>query len=256
MLTLWQRLFSGKQGSSCLTLAPIEVFSRQCISSSVSQHKKRLPEFSREACYRNLIDTWDAQKGNLTFFLDTAKGSRSAHFLPHSEKVIEIQAGTEADSFLQLLDYVEKLALAPETIVYFVEDDYLHRDGWTDVLLEGLQIPGVDYVTLYDHRDKYFFPQYAKLQSKIFATASCHWRTTPSTTNTFAARYATLMQDLSIHRRFSRGRTITADHDKFCYLRKQGRTLISSIPGWSTHAEPEYTSPIFSWDQLLKTPIR
>ena len=184
--------------------------------------------------------------------MDTAKGTD--HFLRRQAKyfVLEIQEGSEAGSFLRLLDHIESLQLAPETILYFVEDDYLHREGWVDVLLEGMQLPGVDYVTLYDHQDKYFLPQYWKLTSKILISPTCHWRTIPSTTQTFAVKWGRLQQDLPIHRRFSEKREISDDHGKFSLLTKLGRTLVSPMPGWSTHAEPEFASPCIDWEALLQ----
>ncbi len=163
------------------------------------------------------------------------------------KNVVQIQEGTESRLFPPSLDHVVKLDLHPETMIYFVEDDYLHRPGWLDILLEGLSI--ADYATLYDHKDKYFL--YPELKSRIFVSPSCHWRTTLSTTNTFALRCKTLFRDLSIHQSFSQGRTITADHEKFCQLQGQGIMLISPMPGWSTHAEPEFASPCIDWEQYL-----
>ena len=224
----------------------VEVFIRHCLSSSASKHKKRPPGFSHRNCYENFLQTTDLGKVNVTCWLDLGpEGKREDHFLDDRFSVVTVREGTEAGSFLKLLDYVEKKKFPPETILYFLEDDYLHKPGWVDVLLEGMALPGVDYVTLYDHRDKYFFPMYASLTSRLFLTASTHWRTVPSTTQTFAVHYGTLMKDLSIHRRFSQKRKISADHDKFCKLGKKGAVLISPIPGFSTHAEPEYASPFF-----------
>ena len=233
-----------------IRLEKIEVFSRHCAFSSASQHKKRFSNFSREACYRNFLDTIDLEKANLTLFFDAAKATLDAHFLREENRhpVVEIREGTEAGSFLRLLEYVEAKNFHPDTILYFVEDDYLHREGWVSVLLEGFDLPEADYVTLYDHRDKYFLPSYRDLKSKIFATPTCHWRTTPSTTHTFAVRWRTLQAHLPIHRKFSKNRSISADHDKFCALGRRGATLVSSIPGWSTHAEPEFASPCSSWE--------
>jgi len=237
----WQRKqkgpFSPPQGK-------IEVFVRHCFFSDVSAHKKRLPGFSREKCHRNLLAT--IHNANITYLLDTAKGKD--HFIAQEKNVIEIQEGTEAGSFLRLLDHVESLSLPPETLLYFVEDDYLHRAGWTDILLEGSLL--ADYITLYDHKDKYFHPSYTSLKSQIFHTASCHWRTTPSTTQTFAVRWKTLQEDLSIHRKFSSGRQISQDHQKFIQLSKRGRRIISSIPGFSTHVEHEFVSPCYDWNHL------
>ncbi len=229
----------------------IEVFVRHCSFSSISQHKKRLPGFSRELCHENLLKTIDRSKANLTFFFDAAKGDANAHFLkriPLSDPLVEICEGTESGSFLRLLDYCDRLGFHPETILYFVEDDYLHKPGWTDVLLEGFQVPHVDYVTLYDHRDKYFAKPYEDLTARLFATKSCHWRSTPSTTQTFAVRLKTLLLDLSIHRKYSTGRSISRDHAKFMHLQQRGSLLISSIPGWSTHVDPECASPCTNWE--------
>src|SRR5262249_45860983 len=156
-------------------------------------------------------------------FFDSARGPLSEHFLKKEKNVIEIQEGTEAGSFLRLLDHVSNLDLHPETILYFVEDDYIHRPGWLEVLLEGINL--TDYATLYDHKDKYFL--YPGLTSRIFASRTCHWRTTPSTTNTFGCRFKTLLKHLPIHRKFSMDRSISSDHEKFCQLAAEGAILIS-----------------------------
>ena len=229
----------------------IEIFCRHAFSSLASRHKARPIGFSYEKCYRNLLDTFDASKGNLTFFFDGARGPLEDHFLVREKKhpIIEIREGSEAGSFLKLLDYVLSLEIDPETIVYFLEDDYLHHPGWMELLFEAFEIPGVTYATLYDHRDKY--TSYPKLTSQIFVTRSCHWRSTPSTTNTFATQLKTLRHDLAIHQKFSRGREISADHDKFLKLQKRGALLVSSIPGFSTHAEPAFASPCTAWETLL-----
>lgn len=230
--------FSGK----------VEVFSRHCLFSSISHKKKRINGFSKERCYQNLMETIDLRSANITHFLDTNGGD--APFLP-PENTIKISEGTESGSFLRVLEHVTSLSLHPETIIYFVEDDYIHRPGWLSVLKEGFEIPNIDYVTLYDHHDKYFFPIYAKLTSRLYATQSCHWRTTPSTTQTFAMRYKTLLRDQAIHRKYSENRKISADHEKFLHLGKKGAVLISAVPGWSTHAEPEFASPIIEWEKLI-----
>lgn len=228
----------------------VEVFVRHCTFSSISQHKQRFPHFTREACHRNLTETLDHESANLTCFLD--RGREGSHFLEKETRfpIVEIKEGSEAGSFLRLLDYIEGLHLHPDTLLYLVEDDYLHRSGWLSILKEGFEIPGVDYVTLYDHRDKYT-PLYSKLQSKLFVTANAHWRTIPSTTQTFAVRWKTLQRDLPIHRKFSRGRKISEDHRKFSFLTKRRGMLVSPLPGWSTHAEPPFASPLVDWQEMF-----
>lgn len=228
----------------------IQVFVRYCHYSSASAHKTRLSGFSREKCFQNLMATTDFSKVDFTFFLDTFHPTKHPHFILEQERfpVIQIKAGCEALSFLQMVDYVNEQPFSDDTIIYFLEDDYLHRPGWVQVLEEGLSLPKVSYVTLFDHRDKYFDPIYKDLTARLFHTKSCHWRSTPSTTNTYAMRLKTLKKDLPIHRSYSIDRTISADHDKFCHLQKMGALLVSSIPGFSTHAEPDYASPCIDWN--------
>jgi hypothetical protein len=60
-----------------------------------------------------------------------------------------------------------------------------------------------------------------------------------------------LQRDAEQHRSFSLGRSITADHEKFTALAAKGALLISSIPGWATHDEPEFASPCADWLRVL-----
>jgi hypothetical protein len=228
----------------------IEVFVRHCHFSDVSAHKKRFSNFSREKCFQNLLETTDS-RANITILLDTHHPMRGDHFVKKQTKypILEIKEGTEGGSFICLLNHIETLSLKPDTILYFLEDDYLHRQGWIDVLLEGFSLPKSDYITLYDHRDKY--SHYPDLKSELFHTPSCHWRTTPSTTNTYAMRWKTLKEHMAIHREFSFNRKISEDHAKFLKLQSIGATLLSSIPGWSTHAEPDFASPCIDWEEIL-----
>ncbi len=231
----------------------IEIFARYCFYSAASEHKKRPPHFSRLGCYQNLVSTIEGERHvGLTFLLDDFHAKGSSHFLLEQKQypVRRISEGTESGSFLRMLDYVESLSLSDETIVYFLEDDYLHRPDWIDVLREGFSLGAADYVTLYDHRDKYS-SLYEGLSSRIFHSASCHWRTTPSTTNTYAMLRKTLAKDREVHRAFSQGVTISQDHKKFVELSGKGSVLISPLPGWSTHREEELESPCIDWSDVL-----
>jgi len=231
----------------------VQLFVRHCHYSEISQHKTRLPRFDRKKCNDNLLATIDLKKVDLTYFLDTFHPVEKPHFVMQQDRfpLICTSQGSETGSFLALLDHVLVQNFKPDTVIYFLEDDYLHRAGWVEILLEGFSLP-VDYVTLFDHRDKYRASIYKGLRSELYQTDSCHWRTTPSTTNTFAVRYKTLLEHAAIHRAYSENRKISADHEKFCHLQKEGAKLISSIPGYSTHVEKEFLSPCFAWESLLK----
>ena len=175
-----------------------------------------------------------------------------------------------------------------DDIIYFLEDDYLHLQGSRELITEGLDI--ADYVTLYDHYDQYM--KYPPEKSaaplnrwnfhswRIFLTEHSHWRETPSTTMTFAARVKTLKKDYKIlmdnpdkgtpndfqmfmmltkqnsfidivkimAARFKRI-TILMLLNKIAFFRKK-RLLISSIPGRSTHCEKKWLSPLTDWTKV------
>jgi hypothetical protein len=100
---------------------------------------------------------------------------------------------------LNVLNYVKEQNYDDNDIIYFLEDDYIHRQGWVDILKEGFKYIAADYYTLYDHPDKYWLPMYEDLTSRILPTPTTHWRTTPSTTNTYACTYKTLMKHFDSH---------------------------------------------------------
>ena len=229
----------------------IHIFQRHCNFSSNSVGKTRPEWFTREQCFKNLLDTLTTNT-KLTVVFD---GEPDGHFINNYEgfELLKFKGGNDGLSFLNLVNYVESLDLPEEDIVYFLEDDYLHQPKWPEVLQEGFDYIGVDYITLYDHKDKYFLPMYENLQSKVLATPSVHWRTCPSTTNTYACRVKTFKKHIEIHKEYcDLERGFTRDHDKFIRLWQEGSNLISSIPGYSTHVEVEFMSPVVDWEQYSK----
>ena len=162
-----------------------------------------------------------------------------------------INEGNEAGSFLRTLEIVESLGYDDDTIIYFIEDDYLHRENWCEVLIEAFSLP-THYVSLYDHLDKYIDSGYDDLVSKVFHTDTCHWRTVPSTCNTYAGKMGQLKQDMVIHKHFSAASPdgISMDHAKFVELGRHGRRLITPMPGYSTHCDLLH-SPCIDWEKYI-----
>lgn len=229
----------------------IKIFVRHCNFSSNSVHKNRPEWFSREKCWVNLKTTSD-QDTDITVMFDGAPNDE--HFLSKDKEGYNLvckQGGTDGHSFRNLLEHVYEQNIDDNTILYFLEDDYYHQPGWTNIMREGFEYIGVDYLTLYDHSDKYFLPMYEDLQSKVIATPSCHWRTTPSTTNTYAMLAKTFKKHYNIHLEYcDLEKGYTRDHDKFLRLWNEGSHLVSSIPGYSTHCETEYMSPVVKWNKI------
>ena len=233
-------------------MKPIEVFIRHCYFSPNTQLKNRgRPEWwDMVKTFENFEKTIDPELANYTIVYDEHFGSRDETFLKDEENVITINAGCESGSFLKTLEVIESKNLDNETIVYFLEDDYLHQPNWCTALQEAFELPA-HYVSLYDHLDKYLPEAYPDLQSKLFITNSSHWRTTPSCCNTYACTMGQLRQDLEIHKHFSAIAEdgISLDHSKFIELGNKGRILISSVPGWSTQCD-SFLSPVIDWEKL------
>ncbi len=116
----------------------------------------------------------------------------------------------------------------PEDIFYFIEDDYLHLPKSPEALEEGLKY--FDYVTLYDHPDKYNISgmpmnpfakinKYSESMELVFGEENI-WRTSNSTTMTMALTGKTLKEDADI---WSITKTAKKDFDFeiFCILTKQ-----------------------------------
>lgn len=230
----------------------IRLFQRHCNFSTNSHNKPRPKWFDREKVFDSLILTLD-NRVEFTAFHDSGNGAIENHFLNNKDvNKISIKGGNDAQSFLNLLNYVIKQNYNDEDIIYFLEDDYLHKPGWVDILLEGFEYIGADYYTLYDHPDKYYLPIYEDLQSKIIATPSIHWRTIPSTTNTYACRFKTLKEHFNIHTQYcDLIEKWTKDHQKFTHLWNIGSNLVSCIPGYSTHVEENMLSFTTNWEEIL-----
>lgn len=239
---------------------PIYVFVRHCSVSANSTGKSRPQWFTKEMAFRNLLATKD-ENTHIHVMLDTASTSQAdTHFAykyceAYNVKVIPLHGGSDAHSFINMIEYVCNLNnIDDNAIIYFLEDDYIHRNGWCQALREAFNHNVAEYVTLYDHPDKYFDRQmYHNLYAKVCVTNSCHWRTTPSTTNTYSMRFKTLQESKDDHLRFScKVVGFTFDHAKFVFLNNIGKRLVSSIPAYSTHVETGMMSPLIDWENVAK----
>jgi hypothetical protein len=231
----------------------IKIFVRHCNFSANSATKNRPEWFSRELCWKNLKNTID-NNTEITVLFDGEPNKD--HFLNNDKEgynLVCMPAGNDAKSFLNLLEYIQTLSFDDTDIIYFLEDDFIHKPNWCNILREGFDYIDTDYITLYDHNDKYFYSMYQDLTSKILCTPSTHWKSIPNTTNTYASLAPTLLKDIDIHLQYCDliGKC-TRDFDKFNHLEKIGRTLINPIPGYSTHCEPEFLSPLVDWEKIVQ----
>ena len=143
---------------------------------------------------------------------------------------------------------IDLARLHPADIYYFVEDDHLHLPDQKSYLAAGLEY--FDFISLYDHPDKYQSRCYPGLQRKLLATAVGHFSSSPSTVMTFACKADTLhrARDILLEPVFTgESLKVPRDHDMFIDLANKGFTLGTSIPGRSTHCERQWLSPYVDW---------
>ena len=137
-----------------------------------------------------------------------------------------------------------------DDVVYLLEDDYFHLNGSFHCLMEGIE--RADYVSLYDHPDKYInridggdnpYIENGGEVTRLILTDSSHWKLTNSTTMTFAAKIKTLIRDFDIWQRHTSNGNHPNDFGAFIELRQRGASLITPVPGLSTHTELKYLTP-------------
>ena len=228
-------------------MSKIKVFLRH-YNGAINRKQNVRPEwFSYEKCYRSIKNA----DVDLTILLDGNKENHHFQF-DTEDTVIEFIGGSDAASFLFCLETIKNSNPHDEDIIYIIEDDYLHISGWETILSEAFETFNVDYVTLYDHPDKYFLQMYEELQSKVLHTQSSHWRTTPSTCNTYSGKWKTFKKHWDTHIKYCTPEHTHDgyDHTKFLDLWQQGSNLISPIPGYSTHCELPFLSPLINWNQI------
>ena len=136
---------------------------------------------------------------------------------------------------------------------YFVEDDHLHLPNQKEWIIEGLK--NFDFISLYDHPDKYTSEMYKNLKRKIILTPIGYFASSPSTVMTFACTAETLKRTKNIFlNKHLTGKSLVVpkDHYLFSKLNSQGYSLGTPLPGRSTHCEREALSPFIDWEAYIK----
>lgn len=210
-------------------------------------NKSRPSWFDYEKCFVNLLNTIEGKNVDLHVIMD---GNSTGNFIEnYKDKYIlhSINAGGDYNSYLETYRYIKMLNIDNNDLIYFLENDYLHIDNWVEEIVTLFQTypQGLNYVSLYDHNDKYFLPMYDNLVSKIFTTETRHWRTTPSTCGSYIIPKNIFIEDEDTN---TGG---PGDHDKFLHLSQtKSRFVLTPIPGLSTHCMEGLLSPTIDWKQI------
>jgi hypothetical protein len=217
-------------------------------------YQKDKPDYiNNQNCFKNALRTFN--KANWWVIADNV-GDETKEYLNSKVKTVEyVSVGNGAGTFNLALDIA--INLPNDEIVYFLENDYLHKPEADKIIESGFDL-GFDYVTAYDHPDKYLNPieggnpfcSGRAEDTRVYLGEQCHWKLTNSTTMTFAAKVKTLKEDEDILRKYT-STTHPYDFQMFMELKQKGRRLASSIPGFATHGETDWLSPLTNWKQEL-----
>ena len=215
-------------------------------------YNKIKPDYiNNEKCLANAVnvfkdDDWSIIADNISSDTnDMVQKYKSRDHIHYTEE------GNGAATFNLALD--EALTYDDDEVIYFIENDYLHLYGSPRILEEGFEL-GASFISLYDHPDKYIEPskggnphcEGGAEDTRVYLTDSCHWKITNSTTMTFAAKVSTLKRTEHILRKHT-DTTHPNDFQMFMELRENDELLITPIPGYSTHGETAWLSPLTNW---------
>ncbi|MBB6111221.1 hypothetical protein SAMN05421821_11131 [Mucilaginibacter lappiensis] len=250
--------------------------------SDAGREKEKITGATKINCLKNFISVFGTE--GLFVFADNCSEGTIKQIKELGIEPVLINLGN-AGSFRHIVDF----ALAKfndNDQVYLVEDDYWHLPASKQALLEGLEI--ADYVTLYDHSDKYVsfskkggnpYVTNNSEKSRVFLSHTCHWKISNSTSMTFATRLSVLKADKEVMWRFTQ-QNIPEDFGMFLILTRQSpfplykakvfrhlfklslkylfnatlkkRVLITALPGLSTHIENAYLSPHTDWEIIIQ----
>jgi hypothetical protein len=202
--------------------------------------------------------SWFSYENSLNNILDSIKGDNNVvfHLLYDGQCNIEdsrinhisnFNGGSDWASFVYAWHYAKNLNIEDNDLIYIAENDYAFVPGWSYKLQELFDTyDDLDYVTLYDHADKYNHDMYPNLSTYIYTTKSHHWRWVPNTTASIIFGKRILNEDFELHI------TNNSDFHRFEFLRKERqRNVLSPIPSLSTHCEIEWLAPIVDWEKIV-----
>ena len=219
-------------------------------------YNKVKPEYiNNENCLKNATEVFkDASWLVIADNVSELTKKMIHKYIEEDSDIKYVSVGHGAGTFNLALD--EALTLDDDEIVYFIENDYIHKPNSQKILKEGFKL-GAPFVSLYDHPDKYMDPskggnpycQGGAEDTRVYLTDNCHWKVTNSTTMTFAAKVSTLKRTEPILRKWTSS-THPDDFKMFLELRENNELLVTSIPGYSTHGETAWLSPLTDWSKI------
>ena len=222
--------------------------------SDAGYNKVKPDYISNEACLSNAVKVFDDCEWSIIADNVSKETSDMIEKYKSKDHILYVDKGNGAATFNIALD--EALKMSDSDTVYFLENDYLHKPDSRVIIEEGLSL-GAQFVSLYDHPDKYLslneggnpYCEGGAEDTRVYLTESTHWKITNSTTMTFAAQVSTLRENESILRHHTSG-VHPEDFKMFLELRYANKLLVTPIPGYATHGETAWLSPLTDWSKI------
>jgi hypothetical protein len=224
--------------------------------SDAGYNKIKPAYINNENCLKNFCNVFSNHIPDIYIIADNCSENTLNMIKTYIDPVnIEkVSIGHGAGTFNLALD--KALKYNDNEIIYFVENDYLHKPGSDKILEEGFNLDP-SFISLYDHPDKYMTPSQGgnpyceggAEDTRVYLTDSIHWKITNATTMTFASKVSTLKKTESILRKYITG-TYPQDFHMFLDLRDQNELLITPLPGYSTHGETAWLTPLTDWNNI------
>lgn len=237
---------------------PLHIFYR---STGGDNKKNRPPYYSKMLCLMSFLQAFERVRGRaeITFVNDGPMPDDRLAIMERYGKIVSFPGLGNSPSYRETLALA--VALPADSLVYFAEDDYLYTPQALEKLLAAFdEIPAAQYVTLFDHMDRYTRADDSRRgYSRLYLAGGLHWRTVESTCMTFGARVRTLQSDAWIHRlgtvpKTPRDRTIwrCTQGEKEFFWKFPKRTLVGPIPSLATHMDPEGLAPNVDWEAVAR----
>lgn len=223
---------------------------------SDSGYNKVKPDYiTNEACLANAVKVFDDCEWSIIADNVSKETSDMIEKYKSKDHILYVSRGNGAATFNIALD--EALQMDDNDTVYFLENDYIHKPNSRAIIEEGFELKA-HFVSLYDHPDKYMLPSNGgnpycdggAENTRVYLSDNTHWKITNSTTMTFASTIKNLKECEPILRKWTLG-THPDDFRMFIELQTQGKILITPIPGYATHGETAWLSPLTDWKKTL-----
>lgn len=232
----------------------VDIIYRCCETDTKGPSRPRY--FSKLNCLNNMLDVFkynDKPNGvevNIHAIHDGPCGLLYEQLDQCDITIEKINVNSNAKSLELSLGFAA--GLYETDIIYFLEDDYLHTEDALSVLLEGFTVAGKvnksNIVTLYDHPDRYTrSDDIDRGQTHVFLGDTRYWRTSESTTCTWAITQDTFLEEKIYDEAIKFGLN---DREFFRSLHRRGIILFTPMHAASTHCHLPFMSPFVDWSKV------